>query len=407
MAKVSDRIVRLAVFAVFIVGAIVFLSQSSSPAGKYTRQSTTGASSSSSSSSSAQSVLDKDLAPSSLQSNSKLPFDIPDYLDPNYKRENATFISLARNEDLWELVDAIRSVEDRFNSKYKYDWVFLNDQPFNEEFKTVMTSLISGNVKYGVIPKKHWSLPPWIDEKKAAQTRERMKNIIYGDSVSYRHMCRFESGFFFQHELMQDYKYYWRVEPSTKLHCDVNFDVFKFMREENKDYAFTISIHEFEITIETLWETTKEFIQQNPQYLDKNNFMDFISNDGGETYNLCHFWTNFEVANMDLWRSEAYQKYFEYLDQAGGFFYERWGDAPVHSIAAALFIPKERVHYFEEIGYYHGPYNNCPIDDEIRIKNKCMCKPKDDFTWQDYSCTRRYYDVLGLQKPLGWEQHTG
>jgi len=46
-------------------------------------------------------------------------------------------------------------------------------------------------------------------------------------------------------------------------------------------------------------------------------------------YNLCHFWSNFEIASLDFWRGEAYMKYFETLDKAGGFYYERWGDAPV------------------------------------------------------------------------------
>lgn len=84
----------------------------------------------------------------------------------------------------------------------------------------------------------------------------------------------------------------------------------------------------------------EKFIKENPQYLVENNFMDFISDDKGETYNLCHFWSNFEIANLNFWRGEAYRKYFDYLDQTGGFFYERWGDAPIHSIAAALFLPK-------------------------------------------------------------------
>ena len=82
---------------------------------------------------------------------------------------------------------------------------------------------------------------------------------------------------------------------------------------------------------------------------------DFISDDKGETYNLCHFWSNFEIANLNFWRGEAYRKYFDYLDQTGGFFYERWGDAPIHSIAAALFLPKDKIHYFDdvEIGRAH------------------------------------------------------
>jgi len=45
--------------------------------------------------------------------------------------------------------------------------------------------------------------------------------------------------------------------------------------------------------------------------------------------------------------------YFDYLDHKGGFFYERWGDAPVHSIAASLFLPKRDIHFFNDLGYYH------------------------------------------------------
>lgn len=33
-------------------------------------------------------------------------------------------------------------------------------------------------------------------------------------------------------------------------------------------------------------------------------------------------WSNFEIADMDFWRGEAYTKYFEYLDSTGGFYYE-------------------------------------------------------------------------------------
>jgi hypothetical protein len=33
-------------------------------------------------------------------------------------------------------------------------------------------------------------------------------------------------------------------------------------------------------------------------------------------------WSNFEVADMNFWRGEAYTKFFEYLDSKGGFYYE-------------------------------------------------------------------------------------
>jgi len=47
-----------------------------------------------------------------------------------------------------------------------------------------------------VIPQDHWSQPSWIDEEKATKSRDAMveKGIIYAGSVSYRNMCRFNSG---------------------------------------------------------------------------------------------------------------------------------------------------------------------------------------------------------------------
>ena len=53
--------------------------------------------------------------------------------------------------------------------------------------------------------------------------------------------------------------------------------------------------------------------------------------------------SNFEIARIDFFTSPQYQEFFNYLDHLGGFFYERWGDAPVHSLALSLFAPKEKV----------------------------------------------------------------
>ncbi|QLG70362.1 hypothetical protein HG535_0A03010 [Zygotorulaspora mrakii] len=320
-------------------------------------------------------------------------------------KEKATFVTLARNRDLYSLLPAIRSVEDRFNRKFNYDWVFLNDEEFSEEFKRVTTALISGTTKYGVIPKEQWQLPDFIDKEKAANTRKEMaeKGIIYGDSIPYRYMCRYESGFFYRHELMADYEYYWRVEPDVKLYCDIDYDVFRFMKKNDKKYAFTISIKEYAETIKTLWETTREFITSHQEYINKNNMLDFISDDEGYSYNLCHFWSNFEIASLDLWRSDAYTAYFDHLDKSGGFFYERWGDAPIHSIAAALFLDRNQIHHFDNIGYYHPPFHSCSVDEDVRMKNKCDCNPADDFTWKSYSCTTKFYTVNGLTKPKNWQ----
>ena len=319
---------------------------------------------------------------------------------------NATFVTLARNSDVWQIARSIRQVEDRFNRKYNYDWVFLNDELFDENFKKVTTALVSGTTHYGKIPEEHWSFPPHIDQERARKVREDMgaKKIIYGDSISYRHMCRFESGFFFRQPLMNKYEWYWRVEPSVELFCDINYDVFKYMADHKKKYSFVLSLYEYVETIPTLWDSTKKFIKAHPEHIAKDNSMGFLSDDGGESFNRCHMWSNFEIGNLDWLRSRAYLDYFDSLDQDGGFLYERWGDAPIHSIAASLLLKKDEIHFFNDIAYYHVPFTHCPTEEKIRLDQKCHCDPKENFDWKGYSCTSRFFEINGMKKPEGYEK---
>lgn len=136
----------------------------------------------------------------------------------------------------------------------------------------------------------------------------------------------------------------------------------------------------------------------HPEYIAEDNAMGYMSDNGGDRYNLCHcrsplplpsilpnptqpnlVWSNFEIADMDFWRGKAYQDWFNYLEEKGGFYYERWGDAPVHSIAAGLFLPKSKIHFFSEMGYEHAPYTHCPREEKVWKDLHCSCDQKRNF----------------------------
>lgn len=108
------------------------------------------------------------------------------------QREKAAFVVLARNDDRVGIRNAMRQLEDRFNSKYNYPYVFLNDGPFDDDFIEYTSGLASGETYYGLINESMWGYPDFIDQEKARQSREAMeeKEIPYGGSESYRHMCR-------------------------------------------------------------------------------------------------------------------------------------------------------------------------------------------------------------------------
>lgn len=324
------------------------------------------------------------------------------------RRANATLVMLARNTEIEEVAYSMKQMEDRFNKKFNYPWVFLNDKPFSDEFINRTSILTNANTSYGLIPQEHWEQPEWIDEAKAKGYRRILMayHVIYANSVSYRNMCRFNSGFFYHHELLQNYKYYWRVEPDVRFYCDIDYDPFLKMEDEGKVYGFTMAMLEFEKTIPTLWNTVKEFTQLYPETVHPDNALGFLSNDEGETYNLCHFWSNFEIADLDFWRGETYSKFFDHLDRSGGFYYERWGDAPVHSIAASLFLPKHKLHFFSDIGYKHSIFQHCPQGEEHK-RGKCWCNHKDNFDYQEYSCLRKYDRLFNISNPDDMYSDTG
>ena len=50
-------------------------------------------------------------------------------------RENATLLMLTNSREIDGVVRVVGEVEERFNHKLNYPWIFLNDEPFSEVFQ--------------------------------------------------------------------------------------------------------------------------------------------------------------------------------------------------------------------------------------------------------------------------------
>jgi mannosyltransferase len=131
-------------------------------------------------------------------------------------------------------------MERHFNRWFHYPYVFLNDGDFNSTFKDEVRKHVSSPVEFGKIDPTMWGFPDWVDTNVAKEGIRKQGDaaIMYGGMESYHHMCRFYSGyvfclwsecetvlttdsFFYKHELLQKYDWYWRVEPEIKYFCDV------------------------------------------------------------------------------------------------------------------------------------------------------------------------------------------
>lgn len=409
-------------------------------------------------------------------------------------RANAALVVLARNSDLDGVLESMQSFERHFNRWFNYPYVFLNDERFDKEFRSRVRKATNAKVQFGVISERDWNFPEWASEEvvSSAIAKQGDRGIMYGNEQPYHRMCRFYSGKFYNHHLLRNYDWYWRIEPEIDYYCDITYDPFVYMEQHNKVYGYTIFIQEIRTTVPNLFRYTKSFKNQHNinttglwdaftvthSDLDKKELrakrrakqsaiskwfggnstsVDDFDNPkqsledkrremleempwqssiekyaiDGEDYNMCHFWSNFEIARLDFFRSKEYNDYFEALDRSQGFWNERWGDAPIHSLALGLFLEPKQLHYFRDIGYRHTDIQHCPAnapgkqlpympferdtDEEKKFWGDidpprkggvgCRCRCDNEFPDQETrggSCLRQWADVIGAPpRPYG------
>ncbi|KAI0026023.1 glycolipid 2-alpha-mannosyltransferase-domain-containing protein [Xylariomycetidae sp. FL0641] len=312
-------------------------------------------------------------------------------LDPQHRevlletKPRAAFIALVRNSEVEDMVNSIVELEARFNNRttHHYDWVFFNDEDFSEAFMKSVADATSARCLFEVIPTKHWSVPSWVDVTRFDVGRHFMGSIGVGKAwlQSYHHMCRWNAGLFALEERLTEYEYFWRVEPGVSFTCNINYDVFRFMRDNNLKYGFNMAILDDARSFPSLWDRTRTFIKGHRDLLHEYADLDWVLQEterrdeaGGSRlnfdddkdpldyleYNNCQFYSNFEIGSLDFFRGKEHQAYFEHLDKTGGFYYERFGDAPIHTLSVSMFLPKSQIWYFRDIGYAHGLCEQCP-----------------------------------------------
>ncbi|KAI1080782.1 glycolipid 2-alpha-mannosyltransferase [Whalleya microplaca] len=296
-------------------------------------------------------------------------------------RENAAIVMLARNSEVEQAARSVRSLEQRFNRWFHYPIVFLNDEPWSDEFVTTLNATASGPTSFEIVPKEAWTFPAWLDEDAARASIKSQGDagILYAGKETYHHMCRFFSGAFYTIEALRKYRWYWRLEPDVEFSCALTYDPFAEMARHQKVYGFTISLWEEKRTCPSLFRQVADWkeeqnIPSTPLWkasVDASwapwplrGLLAWFSHRDrhGDGWNLCHYWSNFEIADLDFFRGAQYQDLYQKLERSGGFYFERWGDAAVHSLAVNMLAQPHQVHHFADIGYRHDWYYQCPAN---------------------------------------------
>jgi hypothetical protein len=150
--------------------------------------------------------------------------------------------------------------------------------------------------------------------------------IAYGHpgfSIGYRSMCRFFSGSLYHQPILKEYKYYLRLDTDSRFEDGPDLSLFDWAEGEKINYGYiagAVQIDDSKVVKGLKTDVLKYMLSKfvwrgviNSLFIPKGKM----------------FYTNFELGRTDFFIKNAWDDFFRYLDESGGFYIHRWGDAPI------------------------------------------------------------------------------
>lgn len=280
---------------------------------------------------------------------------------PKEKSRSAIYF-LVKMERSSLMTEALRSIYSKFIKKFDYPIILFHEEKLSEQLKLdLRTDCPKCNLFFQMInfsvPTKYKKDLHLID-KLLAKDAGKGRICSRAEDVNYRTMCRFQSYLVYLEPILDGLEYTWRLDDDSRLLSPVNYDVFMFMKNKNLIYGWTIVTQDEVLCVKNLWEVVKLYAEI--KLLNRTTY--FYK----WPYPLIYM-NNFEISSVQFFKSENYIKFISYLDELGGIYRYRWGDAPIKTLAVSLFAPLSQVHYFEDIVYDHGGMKNPPNLERVKI----------------------------------------
>lgn len=168
-----------------------------------------------------------------------------------------------------------------------------------------------------------------------------------GFSMGYRHMCRFFSGAMYENPALLEYDMYLRLDTDSRILSPLGYNIFDWARNNSCFYGYIKPAVQVDnpAVVMGLKEHVQEWVATNK--LD--TFVDVRSIADGEM-----FYTNFELAKTSWFLQKQYQDFFRSIDESGGIYINRWGDAPIKLLGVRLLMDPSWIKPVKGFVYQHG-----------------------------------------------------
>ena len=253
-----------------------------------------------------------------------------------------------------QLRKSVGLLYENYNAKQRDDVVFLHTGDVTAPMQASVLSLCGPEARFVQLAKHHFELPPGVDP--------HSKEWLFPNkfSIGYRHMVRFFTVGIWDVVSELGYKYVMRLDDDAYVLSPITYNIFAHMAERRLDYGFRLTswehgepakrgeFHKF-VRDYALQRGIKPYWGLADSCPD-DRLENFTPERCGQLYTI---YNNFFVSNVSFWRRPDVQAFVKHIDASKTIYYNRWGDALWHSVAVQLFLPRERVHMFDDFAYEH------------------------------------------------------
>ena len=308
------------------------------------------------------------------------------YLAMNTKRD----VSYGRDSRSM-LENSLDTLYENYNNEFKHDIIIFYDSkaPFLESDIVDITK-DRKEIRFQLIPDSLWC-PPECEELKNNPDPKSWVRPKF--SVGYRNMMRWYGILIYKYLTDLGYEWYMRMDDDSFLHSKIEYDLFKFMHDNDYEYGFRVYINDHISGSQGLIEFCNSYCETNnivPKFLNrygKHNKLTTTKN-----HNITGYYNNFLISKLSFWMRKDVQNFLKSYDNSGYQYTRRWNDLISQAVTIQMFMDRHKVYQFNDWCYEHATFGNYnskthlewggvfpAIKDGEIVSNDYILKWKDDY----------------------------
>jgi len=233
-----------------------------------------------------------------------------------------------------------------FNNRYKYPVLVTTfGKQYTKRYIRDIHKEIDQSIKFVELelPK----IPSHIKEQELFYHRKEIPYVRKSfprSRIGYLHMCYFVAGGIMEHPEMKKYDFVLKMDDDTFIMQKINFDLFKFIKDNNYKFApFAIKKYDYE----RIWQCQTGLRELVKEYIKENNIKVQSSSLDREWNwdNVCAF--DPTIWDLSIFKNPNWKKWWNCVNESGGIYKYRWGDLEIHTLYMRMYYSDSAWYSFD------------------------------------------------------------